>query len=313
MDKFSIEEFPMPAAFPTVRIGNPLRYKSLSVFPLFSESEGSVDYLLADEAMRDNLLTVEEISESGSVPELLVENKGDTRVLFIEGEELVGAKQNRILNTSILIAAKTKTRIPVSCVEAGRWSSKSHFFAFSGSHTPSKLRYALKSSVTCAALADRGRRSDQGKVWAEVDGLQCAMAVGSSTAAMSDTFEQYEDVVKDFRDQLKYVDGASGMAVAVNDKVVGCDLFDKSETCRKVWDRLLSGLVFDALTSMDSESEPKAADVDELVEATKAAPWKSADPIGEGEEYRTAFGEGHQGSALMFADSLVHGSVMTAR
>ena len=138
----------MSVAFPQIRVGEPLRYEALSVFPLFTEPNGSVEYLLADEAIRDQLLTVQEVSESGSVPELLVENKSDSRVLFIEGEELVGAKQNRILNTSILVAAKSKTKIPVSCVERGRWGYKSKFFGSSGSHSPSKLRYALKASVT---------------------------------------------------------------------------------------------------------------------------------------------------------------------
>src|ERR1700685_1446584 len=127
--------------FPQIRVGEPVRDKALSVFPLFAESNGSVDYLLADEAIRDQLLTVQEVSEGGSVPELLVENKGDLRVLFIEGEELVGAKQNRILNTSILVAAKTKTKIPVSCVEQGRWGYKSKFFGSSGSHSPLQLRH----------------------------------------------------------------------------------------------------------------------------------------------------------------------------
>ena len=122
--------------FPEVRVGQPLRYKSLSVFPLFAESNRNIDYLLADEAIGEKLLTVEEVSEAGSVPDLLVENKGNTRVLFIEGEELIGAKQNRILNTSILVAAKSKARIPVSCVEQGRWRYKSKFFGSSGSYSP---------------------------------------------------------------------------------------------------------------------------------------------------------------------------------
>ena len=153
----------MSVSFPQIRVGEPIRYKALSVFPLFTESNGSVDYVLADEAIRDQLLAVQEVSESGSVPELLVENKGDIRVLFIEGEELVGAKQNRILNTSILVAAKSKTKIPVSCVERGRWGYKSKSFGSSGSHSPSKLRYALKASVT-SSLAEFGtRHSDQGR------------------------------------------------------------------------------------------------------------------------------------------------------
>ena len=83
--------------------------------------EGGVDYLLSDEAIAAGSVTVEEVSEGGSVPDLLVTNPGDSRVLFLEGEELRGAKQNRVLNTSVLVAAHSKTTIPVSCVEQGRW------------------------------------------------------------------------------------------------------------------------------------------------------------------------------------------------
>ena len=71
------------------------------MFPLFAQPGGQVEYVLVDEALAAKALVVEEVDEAGSVPDLLVENKGDTRVLFIEGEELVGAKQNRIVNVSI--------------------------------------------------------------------------------------------------------------------------------------------------------------------------------------------------------------------
>ena len=300
----------MSVTFPEVRVGDPLRYKSLSVFPLFTESTGNVDYLLADEAIKEKLLTVEEVSESGSVPDLLVENKGDTRVLFIEGEELVGAKQNRILNTSILVAAKSKTKVPVSCVEQGRWGYKSKFFGSSGSHSPSKMRYAMKASVTQSIKAKRGHRSDQGKVWEEVASLQAAHSVESPTGAMSDAFDAYEDQVAVFREKLKYVEGASGMAVTIGDKVVGYDLFDKPSTCQKVWDRLLSGLVFGALETKESEKQAGASDIEEMLKATSNAPWEPAEPIGEGEEYRAEFNNGEHASALTFEDSLVHGSVL---
>jgi hypothetical protein len=40
---------------------------------------------------------------------------------LLDGEELIGAKQNRALNLTILAPAKQVIVIPVSCVEAGRW------------------------------------------------------------------------------------------------------------------------------------------------------------------------------------------------
>jgi hypothetical protein len=41
--------------------------------------------------------------------------------LLLDGEQLVGAKQNRIPNMIVLVAAQTEVTIPVSCVEQGRW------------------------------------------------------------------------------------------------------------------------------------------------------------------------------------------------
>jgi len=79
---------------------------------------------------------------------------------------------------------------------------------------------------------------------------------------------------------------------------------------RKLWDRLLSGLVFDALGAKESEKQAKASDINQLITATRNAAWESADPIGEGDEYRAQLGNGEQGSALTFENSLVHGSVM---
>jgi len=302
----------MSVAFPQIRVGEPIRYKALSVFPLFIESNGSVDYLLADEAIRDQLLTVAEVSEAGSVPDLLVENKGDIRVLFIEGEELVGAKQNRILNTSILIAAKSKTKIPVSCVERGRWGFKSKSFGSSGSHSPWKLRHLLRASVTHSLKADGTRRSDQGEVWHKVDELHAKHGVKSATSAMSDAVDAYQDQVSEFRTKFQCVDGASGMAVGIGKQIVACDLFDKPSTCRKVWDRLLSGLVFDALEALESNEHAETSDVDQLLKTTSGAAWQTTVPIGEGQEYRAELRNGDQATALTFEDSLVHGSVLVA-
>ena len=115
----------MPAVLSRPRVGQPLRRGAISVFPLFSDTERSVPYRLSEEAFADQTIIVEEVDEGGSVPDLRVRNTGDERVLFLEGEELVGAKQNRVLNTSVLVAAGSKLKIPVSSVEQGRWRYRS--------------------------------------------------------------------------------------------------------------------------------------------------------------------------------------------
>ena len=302
----------MTVALPKLRVGNPIRHEALSVFPLFSETNSGIDYRLSDAALADKSLLVEEVNESGSVPDLLVENKGDQRVLFLEGEELVGAKQNRILNTSVLVAAHSKIKVPVSCVEQGRWGYKSRYFGSSGSHSPSKLRRALKASVSRAVKEKRGHRSDQGEVWQEVACLHAAHGVESSTAAMSDAFDTYQSRIGAYREKLKHVEGASGVAVAIGGRVESIDLFDKPATCQKVWDRMLSGVVFDALEAGETDKVASVADVEQIIAAAGDLPWEQTEAVGEGEEYRAESKRGDHASALAFEQTVVHGSVVAA-
>ena len=62
---------------------------------------------LLDEALQKDYIEIQETSESGSVPELKVLNKCGRKILLLDGEELLGAKQNRILNLSVMVPAKT--------------------------------------------------------------------------------------------------------------------------------------------------------------------------------------------------------------
>ena len=82
------------------------------MFPLRSQSETAVDYLLLGDALAAKLVTVREVSEAGSVSDLIVDNRADKPVLVVDGEELVGAKQNRVANLTLLVAAGRTTSVP---------------------------------------------------------------------------------------------------------------------------------------------------------------------------------------------------------
>jgi len=105
-----------------IKIVRKQSFRNMAMFPLLSAETSDLDCLLLDEALREGWVEVVEVSEEGSVPELRITNKSPKMVLLLDGEELVGAKQNRIVNTTILIQGNTTMVIPVSCVEQGRWS-----------------------------------------------------------------------------------------------------------------------------------------------------------------------------------------------
>ena len=295
--------------FTDIRIGQPVSFGPLTVFPLFCEGNRPVEYLLSDEAMEAGTVTVGEASQEGSVPELSVENKSAQRVLFLEGEQLVGAKQNRILNTSVLVPALARLTLPVSCVEAGRWRRSSAFFTHSGHMSPHRLRHGLKSSVHRSLVENQGHRSDQGQVWDDVRKQQETLGVTSGTSALSDTYEMYEQHLAEAQRALQYVPGACGLAVAVGPQVVTADLFDQPATCQKVWGRLLSGVVLDSLAAGQANDSPDPAQVNQFLVEARSAGWTQAQPVGEGEELRAEF-NGKVGSVLLLGGALVHGSVV---
>nr|WP_143547862.1 DUF6569 family protein [Rhodopirellula sp. SM50] len=296
---------------PSVRVGTPLRHDSLAVFPLFSNGR-TVSYRLASQAIADQSLLVEEVTQEGSVPELMVQNKSDKLVLFLEGEELVGAKQNRVLNTSVLVAAHRKAKIPVSCVEQGRWSHRSTYFGSSGSHSPSKLRRALKGSVSKSLREAKGHASDQRQVWQEEAAFHASHGVHSKTAAMSDAFESFQQRIQSVQSKLGYIEGATGLAVAIGDQVLSLDLFDSPTTCEQVWDRLLTGAIVDSLKLDDLDAKATATNVDDVVRSSKDWEWEKREASGEGDEYRSVSDAGDHASVLFYDRVPVHISILAA-
>jgi hypothetical protein len=156
-------------ALEAVVLGAPMEYRGVSVTPLVGDDAPAGEYLMLDDALRDGVVEITEVSEQGSVPELRVKNRAGTPVLIVDGEELVGAKQNRVLNLSVLVGAQRDTVIPVSCVEAYRWrhvtrqfssSSRAHF-ASGRAAKVADVSASLMTSGTHATptRAPSGRRS----------------------------------------------------------------------------------------------------------------------------------------------------------
>ena len=78
----------------------------LQVFALKWSCEDGLEYATLEEALQQKALEVSEVSEGGQVPTLKVINKSARMVFLMAGEELVGGKQNRVLNASMMVAAR---------------------------------------------------------------------------------------------------------------------------------------------------------------------------------------------------------------
>lgn len=161
-------------------MGNNLTKTWLSS-PVLASDAGEPDYLILEEALTQGAVEVTEVSQGGSVPDLKLLNKSANKLLVVDGEELVGAKQNRILNATFLIASNTEVIIPVSCVEQGRWSYRSSKFASGEKVMPPSMRREHQKVVAMSLNEGVGYRSNQGMIWNELAMKSERMAAHSAT------------------------------------------------------------------------------------------------------------------------------------
>lgn len=279
----------------------------LKIIPILGQSLSDPPYRLLDS---DSLkaIRVTETSEQGTVPELIVENTLDTMVFLMDGQELIGEKQNRILNTDVLVPARSKIRIPVSCVEQGRWSRTSRGFTpgKSASHrTRSGKMRRVRSSLEQSSTHD----ADQGAVWDEVHFSLSSAGSHSPTHALSDAYAARRERLEEARASLQLPEDAVGLAAVSGGTVVGIDLFDRHSTCRHYWQNLVDSYLLDpvqpgpAVADLDS---PEGEMVRDILEQLEVDTWRAYDSPGVGRDHRLST-ELLEASALVLNEaSVVH-------
>ena len=167
------------------------------------------------------------MDEAGSIPELRVINRSPLPVLILDGEELVGAKQNRIVNTTILIQGKSTTVIPVSCVEHGRWSYSSARFKTEKRMMSPNLRSRKARQVNDSIRACGEFRSDQGDIWDGIAEKGQRMQAESDTGAMASIFEKEMVSIRECVNHFRRTDDQVGAAFMINGKVAGLEAFGR--------------------------------------------------------------------------------------
>ncbi len=309
--------------FQHIKVGAKQSHKNMTLYCLLAAREADADFLTLDDALNERVLQVTEVDDAGEVPELKVRNRSDRKILVLDGEELVGAKQNRVLNVTILIAPESETVIPVSCVEQGRWSYRSREFGSARRAMSASMR-KKKSETVAMSLEEEGSfRSDQGTVWAEIDAKYARMATPASpTMAMADLYEAHRETSEDYLKAFRPVDNQIGMVVFIDGEVAGVELLGKFESLKKNHSKLVHSYVMDALETLDAKkikarSKASKARANKILEsAGKAAVEKrksvalgqdvrleSDEVVGAGLEFEgqvlqmTVFMKDHQGQA----------------
>jgi hypothetical protein len=285
-----------------LHVGEPTRAGRLALYPVFHDWP-SASYLLYVDAAAEELVEVTEVDEAGSVPHLKVANNGVAPVLFVEGEVLVGMKQTRTLNVTVLVAAKSETVIPVSCVEAGRWRRTTATAAKDDFHLAANIRAAKTVTVQHQVRRSGEFRSDQQKVWSDVDRTLAMADVDSPSASYADFTAQRRDRIDELAAGLEPDEAQTGVVAVIDGEIVAVDVFDSADTLTRLWRSLMGSYVAATYTEGDRTSEDVdvAGWLDDLAQGSATVhPGVGSGTVVELSGARTV------GTALAVDDTVVH-------
>lgn len=292
--------------------GEPQAFQNIEAVPVFGFPSVGSEYISLGEAMARKALTVSEVSEGGSVPEIEVINSADVAILLLDGEELLGAKQNRVINSTVLLKPISTTVVDVSCTERGRWAYDSRKFRDSDIVMERKIRARKNRSIAASLKNERTHRSDQGGIWAEIDALRGNAGVNSGTDAMRDVYLHRQADTEECLASLGIADGQVGLAVLVNDAVVGMDLVSRPDVYQSLHQKLILSYAIDSIRETENSGRDNAREkVSAFLASIAVCRESSHDSAGYGTDLR--YEASHlTGSALVHGEECVHAAFFSS-
>ena len=289
-----------------IKVGFPVIRRNISMFPIEKQESSNLKYLDFTEQVNLGTVKVRELNDLGSVPQLALENSNSLPVFILDGEHLSGAKQNRTVNLSILVPPKTSMKIPVSCVEEGRWAHTSeHFFSEGELHFNRGRR--LKARNIARSLKDRlSRNVDQGEVWDAIKEKERIMQSRSNTHSMKEIYNKNIEQLDFFESKIEPTPKQVGALYAIGPKILGFDIFDQTKTLKQHIRKLTRSVAIDAIEDLkDISKRPSLDEVKEFIDSFLTLEVDRYRAIGLGTDVR-AYNQHLTLSALEYDRCCVH-------
>jgi hypothetical protein len=231
-------------------LGNLRGFQGLGAIPIFTKEVPEIPVLESlEKALEKGAARITETSTAGEVPFLLLENTGDCPIIILDGEEVVGGKQNRIINTTLVILANSTVKIPVSCIQAGRWHHERADFESAGSVFRARSRAAQMATVTANVRDSGSFRSDQGAVWNEVSASLEELGVQSSTSDFREGREKVGNRLEEFVEAIRPIKNQIGSIFISAQGILGLEMLGTPGLFSQVCDKVTRSFAFEVLSA----------------------------------------------------------------
>ncbi|WP_304125224.1 DUF6569 family protein [Methanosphaera cuniculi] len=282
-------------------------YENISIIGIKSNKNyNNIDILPLKKGLQMGLVKISEL-ENASVNKLNVINNAITPLLILDGEELIGAKQNRIVNATYIIPPKTTMKIEVSCTEEGRWKYTTNHFKYSGHFAESKLRKAKAQDVTKSLKKSKTRKSNQARIWNRISKVSDNLDVKSETSAMREIYTNNKAKINKYLENLKDENDTIGSIILINNEVSGIELLFNTILYKENHKKLIESYIPEAIERKNENYNNKSIDVDEFINKIITSKTQQYKPEGIGVDVRVE-SEDIIGSTILLENNPINAS-----
>lgn len=293
-----------------LKVQDSFEFEKFKIYPILCQKNTVLNYVSLKEAIKNDYITLTEVDSVGSISDIIIENNSGNKVLIWDGEMLIGSKQDRVFNSSILIQENSKVILPVSCIEQGRWSHRIDKFLLSENSVPIQLRN-LKSKSVHETLSNSGSfLGNQSKIWYYIEYLSDSLQIKSKTLALNEIMAKKVNDNKEKLEEIKAIENQCGVIISLNNNIIGMEYISNSEVFKDLYSRIL-GSYFFMINFSEQVTKTRIGhpcNVEEFFWDIKDIMVEKYKSVGLGNDYRFLRND-VIGSAIVYKKSIVNFSI----
>lgn len=292
----------------SVKVGEPVFLRNLVIYPLESPEFGDFREFLT---LEDGIFSISEFSPP-VVERVKFQRLSDQPFFILDGEEILGAYQDRVVNTSLWLEGRETFELPVSCIEQKRWSGDGIFRAGLTLLNPS-LRRVLCEGVSRSLSEGKGYKSDQRSLWSSIDETLRSLKISSKTSSFHDVYSSLREEIESYIEEVKDLGKSFSGFVVETPTLLAIDLFGNREMLSRFLKRLLRSYLIEGFIRKGSVaiSANRIKGLLKLILKEEFNVYST--PANIGEELRFKEGSMFLGKALMLEDNLIHLSLFKVK
>ena len=276
-------------------VSEPVEKNNITTFFLSSIEKNNNKYLSFSEAIAKNQVQISEVNKDGLLTKLSVSNKSSDNIIILNGELIIGTqiRQDRIVDSTVLIPGYATVLINTFCGEQYRWSPR-----LSNKISTSESLYFSSGRANNAADINT-KLSKQCRIWSEISEKISDFNVKSFTNSVDQIYKKKKVNVEEIVNFFKIPSEAVGVALGINHQLVNIDIFSNNCMLQIYLPKIIRSIALDSFKKISKKSYLKKKDVHRFLRQ-----------IHQANKQKRKVVEGTLGEELQFNSESVAGSIL---